>query len=205
MKTAFYCIASTKPASLHCLACKLTRPLICCWRSMAPPYLSVMKSRYSYCVPEVEARRKAVSIIFYWEGGYVKRPAVSSESRRITSWRASWSQTTTASTEIRDTKCRPVQRYSGSVLLSENKVQVSWPQFVRDVFTLTYNNFTLSLPRSISNFSCSQKYHTRWYAHSSLRWKMIILIPILTTSVTYTFLLKGWENVTFDLGNERLI
>ena len=50
-----------------------------------------------------------------------------------------------------------------------------------------------------------QKYHIRWYGHSSLRWKMIKLIPILTTSVTYTFLLKGWENVTFDLGNERLI
>ena len=43
-----------------------------------------------------------------------------------------------------------------------------------------------------------QKYHIRWYARSSLRWKIIILIPILTTSVTYTFLLKGcnfwsWE------------
>ena len=46
--------------------------------------------------------------------------------------------------KLRDTKCRPVRRYSGmSVLLSEKKVQVSWPKFVQDVFTLTYNRVHL--------------------------------------------------------------
>ena len=46
---------------------------------MATPSLSVVKSRYSYFVPEVQARLKAVSIIFYGERGYIKRPAVSIE------------------------------------------------------------------------------------------------------------------------------
>ena len=38
--------------------------------------------------------------------------------------------------------------------------------------------------------------------HSLLRWKMIIL-PILTTSLTL-FLFRGWENVLFELGSNRV-
>ena len=38
--------------------------------------------------------------------------------------------------------------------------------------------------------------------HSLLRWKMTIL-PILTTSLIH-FSLKGWENVLFELGSERV-
>ena len=38
--------------------------------------------------------------------------------------------------------------------------------------------------------------------HSLLRWKMIIL-PILT-NITYTFLVKSWENVRFELGSARV-
>ena len=113
-----------------------------------------------------------------------------SECQRTTSWRASWSQTTTASMEIRDTKCRPVRsQYSGmSVLLSDNKVQVSWPQFVGDVFTLTYNNFTLSLPRrSISNFSCSLTRNITsdgmLIAHSDVRWLYLYQFSLLQSLI----------------------
>ena len=78
MKTAFYSFEQNQ-RHYSCLVCKLARPLICCRWSMAPPYLSIVKSRYSYFVPEVQARLKDVSIIFYWERGYIKRPAVSIE------------------------------------------------------------------------------------------------------------------------------
>ena len=38
--------------------------------------------------------------------------------------------------------------------------------------------------------------------HRLLRWKMIML-PILTTTLIH-FLFKGWENVLFELGSERV-
>ena len=70
--------------------------------------------------------------------------------------------------------------------------------------------FTLPLPRVI-NFKFPQKPHQKYNItkyeelgsiHSWLRCKVIIL-PILTTSLKH-FSLKGWENVVFRRGSERV-
>ena len=57
--------------------------------------------------------------------------------------------------------------------------------------------FPCSLARNITSHS-----KENLAFHSLLGWKMIIL-PILTTSFIH-FSLKGWENVLFDLGSERV-
>ena len=54
--------------------------------------------------------------------------------------------------------------------------------------------FPCNLTRNIASYSIENLAF-----HSLLRWKMIIL-PILTTSLTL-FLLRGWENVLFELGS----
>ena len=60
----------------------------------------------------------------------------------------------------------------------------------------------------MSNFSCRLNSNITQHSmgslafHSFLRWKMIIL-PILTTSLIVNSL-KGWENVLFELGSERV-
>ena len=178
---------------------------------MAPPYLSVVKSRYSYFVPEVQARLKAVSIILYWERRYIKRPAVSIEVS------AKFEELLLDERHDRKPR-RPARKYeTRNVDLSEDILGCPscWKQGAGELAPIGTGCFHFNLqqfypftPKKV-NFKFllqpHQKYHIRWYANSSLRWKMIILIPILTTWVTYTFLLKGWENVTLDLGNERLI
>ena len=205
-----------KPTSLHCLVCKFTQLPIYCRREEkhgAAVYLSAVKSRYSYFAPEVQARLvKAVSIIFYWKRCYLKLPTVSIEvsakvgelileerhdrKMRRLAWKCE-TRNVDLSENVPDAHLE----------LSENKVQVSWPQFVQDAFhfDVHYNRvhliLTLSLPRSISNFSCSLTRNITSDSmenlafQSLLRWKMIIL-PILTTSLLH-FSLKGWENVTF--------
>ena len=61
---------------------------------------------------------------------------------------------------------------------------------------------------SKANFSCSltrdmTAHNTKNLAfHRFLRWEMIILV-ILTTSLRH-FSVKGWENVLFELGSERV-
>ena len=57
--------------------------------------------------------------------------------------------------------------------------------------------FPCNLTRNIASYSIENLAF-----HSLLRWKMIIL-PILTTSLTL-FLLRGWENVLFELGSNRV-
>ena len=62
---------------------------------------------------------------------------------------------------------------------------------------------------SISNFSCSLTRNIASHSmenlafQSLLRWRMIIILPILTTSLIQ-LCLKGRENVLFELGNERV-
>ena len=98
--------------------------------SEAVVYLSVVKSRYSYFAPEVQARLKAVSIISCWERGYLESVRAEhrglGESQGTTSWRALWSQNMAASAEIRDTKCRPVWRHSGMPILNDQKTRCRW-------------------------------------------------------------------------------
>ena len=59
---------------------------------------------------------------------------------------------------------------------------------------------------SVNECSCElYEYMSHWPACWELlqaRWKMIIL-PILITSLIH-FFLKGWENVLFELGTERV-
>ena len=177
--------------------------------------LSVVKSRYSYFVPEVQARLKAVSIIFYWERGYIKRPAVSIEvSSKVEELLLD---------ERHDRKPRRPARKceTRNVDLSEDilgcpsccqKTRCRW------VGPNSYGMFSLWLTtilpfllprRSISNFSCSLTRNITpdgmLIAHSDERWFIYLYQFSLPQSLNYTFLLKGWENVTFDLGNERLI
>ena len=200
MKTAFYSFEQNQ-RHYSCLVCKLARPLICCRRSMAPPYMSVVKSRYSYFVPEVQAR--PIIYILYIDYILLRTRLYQasssqhrglSESRRTTSWRASWSQTTATSTKNYETR---------NVDLSEDilgcpsccqKRRCRWvgPNSYRINLQQSSPNFTLSLPRrSISNFSCSLTRNItsdgmeNLAFHSSLRWKMIIILPIFTTSVTF--------------------
>ena len=59
------------------------------------------------------------------------------------------------------------------------------------------SNFPCSLTRSITSHSMENLAF-----HSLRRWQMIIL-PILTTSLIHISL-KGWENVLFELGSERV-
>ena len=59
------------------------------------------------------------------------------------------------------------------------------------------SNVPCSLTRNITSHSMKNLAF-----HSLLRRKMILL-PILTTSLIH-FSLKGWENVPFELGNERV-
>ena len=71
-------------------------------------------------------------------------------------------------------------------------------------------SFTLSLPR-VTNFKFplqrNQEYYITKYEELgfSLLTQMVneIILPILTTSLIH-FSLKGWENVLFELGIERV-
>ena len=57
--------------------------------------------------------------------------------------------------------------------------------------------FVCSLPRNITSHSMKNL-----DLHSLLRWNMIILPN--SHYLTYRFIFKGWENVLFELGNERV-
>ena len=81
--------------------------------------------------------------------------------------------------------------------------------FAQHSITLT-NSTQVKTPKSdqISNFPCSLTRSITSHSmknvafHSLLGWKMIIL-AILTTSLIHSSL-KGWENVLFELGSERV-
>ena len=70
--------------------------------------------------------------------------------------------------------------------------------------TQCFNPFT---PKS-DQFQISPSHHTVWRTcllsfHSLLRWEVIKLLPILTTSLIH-FSLKGWENLLFEPGSESV-
>ena len=184
MKTTF-CSFEQNQRHYSCLVCKLARPLICCRRSMAPPYLSLVKSRYSYFVPETEGRIDYILLRTRLYQASSSQHRGFSESRRTTSWRASWSQTTATSTENYETRIVDLSEDILGCLSCCQKTRCRWvgPNSYR-MFSLwlTTPNFTLSLPRSISNFSCSLTRNItsggmeNLTFHSLLRWKTTILV-----------------------------
>ena len=140
----------------------------------AAVYLSAVKSKYSYFIPEVQARLvKAVSIIFYWEWGNLKRPTVSIEvSAKVSE---------VILEEPHDRKIRQLARKceTQNVDLSEeipdahleqsgNKMQVSWPQSVQDAFHLDVHyqqcspNFNPFTPKKV-NFKFLLQPHQKYY------------------------------------------
>ena len=71
------------------------------------------------------------------------------------------------------------------------------------------SELTLSLPRDQLQIfpqppqkSCITQSEELGSVHRLLRWKMIILLPILTTALIHLSL-NGWENVLFVLASER--